>query len=141
MKIEIEVSRPHYHPSHESVKLLSLTKKRDLSVPPHWVANERVTNPESNQSFAVVMPPRDEELYEHRQPIHVHMDETTLNKLNESLNGTELESLRLLIKGKDYLAKVKVSPANYTFEPKVHIDHIQSEMDNINSGDLAETVL
>jgi hypothetical protein len=131
MKIKIEVSRPHYHPSHESVKELTLTKKRDLSVPPHWVANERVNHPETNIPYAVVMPPRNEELWEERQAMHIHCDSEMFRLLGS------LSNKMVYIKNKPYSATVKESK-DVTFEPTIHIDHIFSEQYNINSNDEAE---
>lgn len=62
MKVICEISSRHYHPSHESAEKLTLTKKRDLSQGEHWVAHERVEA--RGASFAVVMPPREKEVYE-----------------------------------------------------------------------------
>lgn len=112
MTIEVEVSRPHYHPDKDN----GYTKKRDLSVPPHWVANERVEK--DGVSYAVVMPPREKELYEDRQELHVHFP----------------EYLPVVINDQQYWMKVKVQPGEY-FEPKIHIDDVEAKEFNINPGD------
>lgn len=130
MKIKIEVSRPHYHPSYQTAEELTLTKKRDLSVPPHWVANERVIDRQTGESLAVVMPPREEELYEYRQGIHIHCDEATYRELGE------VDVKVIWIKGKEYAANVKVSE-DYNFPPTIHIDHIFSQQEDITSEDEA----
>jgi hypothetical protein len=116
MKIKIEVSRPHYHPNRDK----GYTKKRDLSVPPYWVANEREINPETGESFAVVMPPRESELFERRQPVHVHIP----------------EYLTIVVKGRAMKAKIKVEKGQ-VFEPTVHFDNIESEELGIEEGDEA----
>lgn len=130
MKIEIEVSRPHYHPSKETVKKLTLTKKRDLSVPPHWVANERITRPETGHSYAIVMPERDHELWEVTQPVHIHCDRKTYEQLGS------VENKVITVNTQQFAAKVKVSDG-YEFEPKIHFDHVDAAKYNINPGDYA----
>ena len=129
MKIKVEISRPHYHPSHESVKKLTLTKKRDLSVPPHWVANERVNHPGTGHSYAVVMPARENELWETHQPVHIHCDELTYIELGS------VESKVITVNTQQFTAKVK--PSVGSFEPVVHFDHLDAEKYNINNGDEA----
>lgn len=107
----IEVSKPHFHPSKDN----NYTKKRDLSVPPHWVANERIEK--DGKSYAVIMPPRNEELFEDRQALHIHIPAyVTLN-----------------IKGKEYKAKVKVH--DESFSPVVHIDSVEAELLGIKGGE------
>jgi hypothetical protein len=122
MKIICEVSKPHYHPGPDFT--MEVTKKRDLSVPPHWVTNERIEK--DGQSFAIVMPPRDKELYEIRQPVHIHFPKEYEGQLKEYE----------LIKVGDYeiTAKVKIEPY-LGFVPKVHFDHISAEQYNIKSGE------
>lgn len=117
MKIPIEVSNPHYHPGPDFS--MEVTKKRDLSVPPHWVANERMEK--DGKSYAIVMPPRAQELYEIRQEVHIHFP----------------EYVTIMINGSYVRAKVKVQLGE-EFEPRVHFDHIESEELNIKSGDIAE---
>ena len=111
MNIEIEISKPHYHPSKDK----GYTKKRDLSVPPHWVANERVEK--NGKSYAVVMPPRKKELYEDRQSVHIHLP----------------EYLPVKIKGEIFWVKLKVQEGEY-FEPKIHFDDVDAIEFNIKSG-------
>lgn len=96
--MKIEISKPHYHPSKDS----NYTKKRDLSVPPNWVANERIEK--DGISYAIVMPVREEELFETRQPIHIHIP----------------AYLEIEINGVGFRAKVKVS--DYYFKPVIHVD-------------------
>lgn len=115
MKIKIEVSRPHYHPDKDD----GYTKKRDLSVPPYWVANERVEN--EGESFAVVMPPRPEALFEKRQPVHVHIP----------------EYLTLFVKGKEMKAKIKVEKGQ-VFEPTIHFDNVEAGELGLEVGDTGE---
>lgn len=115
--MKVEVSNPHLHPSHETAKGLKLTKKRDLSVPPHWVANERVEK--DGKSYAVVMPPRIGELYEERQIPHIHMPEYVYIDIN----------------GVSYAAKVKLS--NEHFDPVVHFDNIDAKQFGIKGGEEA----
>lgn len=117
--MKVEISRPHYHPGKDFD--MTVTKKRDLSVPPHWVTNEKMTNPETGQMFSIIMPPRDEELYELRQPVHIHTP----------------EFVEITVNGKQFLAKVKVVEGQGTFKPVVHFDHEQAELENINTGDEA----
>lgn len=116
MKIECEISRPHYHPGPDFD--MKVTKKRDLSVPPHWVANERIER--DGKSYAIVMPPRDKELYEERQQLHIHLPSHVVIK----------------VKGKEMIAKVKVEP--YLFKPTVHFDDVEAKVFNIESGMEAE---
>lgn len=118
MNIEVEVSRPHYHPGKDFDMVV--TKKRDLSVPPHWVANERITNPDTGKDFAIVMPPRDEELYELRQPIHIHIPLYVPVSIN----------------GKVLMAKIKPQEG-FSFEPKLHIDSFEAEELGIKGGERA----
>ena len=134
MNIKVEISRPHYHPSHATAAELSLTKKRDLSVPPHWVANERRIHPGTGHSYAIVMPPRDHELYEVRQPVHIHCDQKTFELFGDL--GTEMYK-RIMINGQEFAAKVKVSEG-YEFEPTIHFDHIDAEKYGINADTMAE---
>ncbi len=96
---------------------MKLTKKRDLSIPPNWVANERVEK--DGRSYAVVMPPRDKELWEDRQEPHLHLP----------------EYLPVMIKDQKYWVKVKVSGGEY-FEPKLHFDDVDASELKIESGDL-----
>lgn len=112
--MKVEVSRPHYHPDKDN----GYTKKRDLSVPPHWVANERVEK--DGVSYAVVMPPRPQELYEMEQPVHIHIPERVMI----TVNGIQM------------LAKVKVQQGE-VFAPVVHFDHITAEKLNIKGGEEA----
>lgn len=115
MKILCEISRPHYHPGPDFD--MKVTKKRDLSVPPHWVANERIEK--DGQSYAIVMPPREKELYELRQEMHIHLP----------------SYLTVRVNGRDFKVKVKVNEGE--FEPRLHVDHIDSETKLINPGDEA----
>jgi hypothetical protein len=119
MRIPCEISNPHYHPGPDFDMVV--TKKRDLSVPPHWVANERITNPDTGQEFAIVMPPRDQELWEIRQAPHIHMPEFV-----------EIE-----VNGQKIIAKVKVEKGVGPFEPKVHFDHIDAKENDITPLDTA----
>jgi hypothetical protein len=114
--MKVEVSRPHYHPGKDFKT--PVTKKRDLSVPPHWVANERITHPGTGHSYAIVMPPRDFELYETHQEVHIHIPLYTKIEIN----------------GKEYMAKVKVHEG-YGFKPVVHFDHIEAEKEGIKGGE------
>lgn len=118
MKIEVEISNPHYHPGKDWNT--PLTKKRDLTVPPHWVANERMEDGQGN-SYGIVMPPREKELLELRQPVHIHMPEYLVIKIGEQ----------------EFKARIKVEKG-YDFEPKVHFDNVEAEEKGINSGDIAE---
>lgn len=113
--MKVEVSRPHYHPGPDFD--MEVTKKRDLSVPPHWVANERVEH--DGKSYAVVMPPRAEELFEERQEVHIHMPEVVEIKIGD----------------KFYKAKVKLSPED--FAPVVHFDNVEAEEHGIVGGEEA----
>ena len=113
MKIKIEVSGPHYHPGLDFNK--EVTKKRDLSVPPNWVANERIEK--DGISYAIVMPKRDEELYEILQEPHIHLPQY------------------LEVKVKDKMIRVKVKVEPYQFEPKIHLDKETSQNLSIISGD------
>jgi len=97
----VEISKPHYHPGKDFNK--PLTKKRDLSVPPNWVANERVEK--DGVSYAIVMPPRENELYETEQEPHIHLP----------------SHITVLVDGKPMRLKVKVEP--YDFVPAIHLDH------------------
>lgn len=115
MKIQCEISRQHYHPGPDFD--MKVTKKRDLSVPPHWVANERIKK--DGSSYAIVMPPRDKELYEVSQETHIHFP----------------QRVRILVNGQIITAKVKVEP--YDFEPKVHFDESTARQFNINPEDEA----
>lgn len=96
MKIICEISKPHYHPGPGDHKF---TKKRDLSVPPNWVANERVEK--DGKSYAVVMPPRDEELWEERQAPHIHLPEQVYVKIND-----EWVLAKLKVGGQDYIPRM-----------------------------------
>lgn len=135
MKIEVEISNPHYHPGPEFN--IPLTKKRDLSVPPHWVANERLKNPdaytilldsqpqvasiEDKDAIAIVMPPRDKALWEYRQAPHIHIP----------------EYLPVDINGKIVKVKVKIQKG-YDFEPKIHFDNVEAAELGIEKGTYAE---
>lgn len=114
MKIICEVSRPHFHPSKDTQFPLGVTKKRDLSVPPNWVANERIIKDEV--SYAVVMPPREAELFEIEQEVHIHLPEYLIVEVD----------------GKLVKAKVKVSP--YQFQPVVHFDEKTADLIGITNG-------
>lgn len=117
MKLLVEVSNPHYHPGpHDNTA--ELTIKRRLSVPPHWVANERME--ENGKSYAIVMPPRDQALYEDRQEVHIHMPEYAW----------------IDIGGKKFKAKVKIQPGQ-PFEPVVHFDNVEAGMFEIKGGEEA----
>lgn len=144
MKIEIEISRPHYHPSHDSAETLLLTKKRDLSVPPHYVTNERINHPDTGESYAIVMPPRDHELWEDRQSVHIHCNGHTFLEIKELFGlhhsvpaDNEVITVPIQINGFTLPAKVKIHEG-YDFEPKIHFDHVDAEHYGINSGDFAE---
>lgn len=113
MKLICEVSKPHYHPGKDFD--MPVTKKRDLSIPPNWVANERIEK--DGVSYAIVMPPREVELYEVDQETHVHLPEYIFVRVNGQL-----------IK-----AKVKVSSTQ--FEPRVHFSDIAAEALGIKDGD------
>lgn len=112
MQIPIEISRPHYHPGKSFD--MKVTKKRDLSIPPNWVANERIEK--DGVSYAIVMPPRDKELYEIEQEPHIHLSEYVFIKIN----------------GGFIRAKVKLGPDE--FDPKVHFDDITAKELGITSG-------
>lgn len=117
MKIECEVSKPHYHPGKSFKK--RLTKKRDLSVPPNWVANERIEK--DGISYAIVMPKRDKELYEIFQEPHIHLPKyITVN-----------------LKGKDTRIRLKVEDRD-DFEPKAHFDESTAILFNIDRGETIE---
>src|SRR5437868_14782473 len=78
LRIICEVSRSHYHPGPNFNQFL--TKKRDLSQPGYWVANEKIAHPETGKSYAIVMPPRDKELWEDNQEPHLHCSHETAKK-------------------------------------------------------------
>lgn len=118
MKFICEVSKPHYHPG-KDFKML-VTKKRDLSIPPNWVANERIEK--DGVSFAIVMPPREVELYEVDQETHIHLPEYIWIKVN----------------GKVIKAKVKVGDSQ--FDPRVHFSDVSAEALAINDGDKGEVL-
>lgn len=115
MKIPIEISRPHYHPGPDFD--MEVTKKRDLSVPPHWVANERIAK--DGKDYAIVMPPRDQELYEERQEVHIHMSEYQ----------------PIMVNGRQIMAKVKLHPEQ--FESRVHFDDYEAASRNLKGGEEA----
>lgn len=130
MRILCEVSNPHYHPGPDFD--MKVSKKRDLSVPPHWVADQRIHKTDEDgdpygQSYAIVMPPRDEELWEDRQAVHIHCDDLTYKKLG----GVDLKIIK--VKGRQFMAKVKVS-LGYVFEPVIHFDHVDAEKFGIENG-------
>ena len=100
LEVLLEVSKPHYHPGPDFD--IEVTKKRDLSVPPHWVANERIEK--DGVSYAIVMPARAEELFEVNQEPHIHLP----------------EYIDIIINGKVVRVKVKVEP--YEFVPAIHLD-------------------
>lgn len=102
--MKLEISKPHYHPGKSDIR--KFTKKRDLSVPPNWVANEKVKY--KHKYYAVVMPKREESLYEDRQALHIHLPEYVELKIN----------------GQRCLAKVKVHKER--FEPVVHVDDVEA---------------
>ena len=110
MKIIAEISNPHYHPSNN----LKVSKKRNLSIPPNWVANERIIK--NGISYAIVMPKRKKELFEKRQRVHLHLPQYMILKLN----------------GKKIKTKIKVH--NNQFEPKVHFDMVDGKHYKIVSG-------
>lgn len=112
MKIIAEISNPHYHPDKNYQG--ALTHKRDLSVPPHWAANERIEK--DGKSYAIIMPPREQELYEDMQPIHIHLP----SHLYIEVNGIKIR------------AKVKVHPEE--FQPRVHFDSVDGKVYEIESG-------
>ncbi len=114
--MKVEVSNPHYHPGPDFD--MKVTKKRDLSVPPHYVCNERVTL--KGKSYAIVMPPRDKELWEDRQPVHIHIPEYAPIMINKKM----------------HLAKVKVSQGEF-FMPIVHFDNVEAEENGIKGGEEA----
>lgn len=114
MKLKCEVSKPHYHPS-KAENTSELTVKRRLSVPPHWVANERLED--GGKSYAIVMPPRDESLFEDRQEVHIHFP----------------EYVWINVDGAKVKARVKVQ-SGQPFEPVVHFDDVEAEMFGIESG-------
>lgn len=116
MKVILEVSRPHYHPGPKFDT--PVTKKRDLSIPPNWVANERIEK--DGVSFAIVMPPREEELYETEQAVHIHLPEYIWVKLSD---------------GQLVLAKVKIEPSQFT--PRVHFDEQAAAKYSVKNGDKA----
>ncbi|MEY4731175.1 MAG: hypothetical protein RL681_121 [Candidatus Parcubacteria bacterium] len=119
MKVICEVSRPHYHPGPSFAK--KVTKKRDLSVPPHWVAHERIEK--DGISYAIVMPPRQRELYEVEQEPHIHIPQY----VTIEINGHKLK------------AKVKVEP--HAFNPRVHFDDKTAAQLGINNGDVCEAIV
>ena len=109
MKVTIEISNPHYHPGPGFE--MAVTKKRDLSVPPNWVANERIEL--FGKSYAIIMPPRETELLELEQEPHIHLP----------------EYLTVLVNGKEFRVKVKVSP--HEFAPVIHFDSQTAEREGI----------
>lgn len=113
MKIICEVSRPHYHPGPDFD--MPVTKKRDLSIPPNWVANERIEK--DGISYAIVMPPREVELYELDQETHIHLP----------------EYIYIQVHGKRIKIKVKVGDSQ--FEPRVHFSEAAAEELGIKPGD------
>jgi hypothetical protein len=114
MKLICEVSRDHYHPGPDFD--MPVTKKRDLSVPPNWVANEKIQK--DGKWYSIVMPPRDKELYEVEQEVHIHVPEYIMIEVN----------------GKQIRAKVKVS-AGVDFEPRAHFGELAAEHLGIKQGD------
>lgn len=104
--MKIEISKPHYHPG-PNEDTSKYTKKRNLSVPPNWVANERINI--VGKDYAVIMPPREKSELELRQGLHIHMP-----------LFVEIE-----INGIKQIAKVKLS--DETFKPVVHVDDIRAE--------------
>lgn len=115
MQIAIEVSNPHYHPGQSFD--MKVTKKRDLSVPPNWVANERIEK--DGVSYAIVMPPREKELFEDRQTPHLHLPSKVMGRIN----------------GQPVLLSIKISNADFT--PVIHFDHIDAERYGIKKGTVA----
>lgn len=116
MKLICEVSRPHYHPGKDFN--MPVTKKRDLSIPPNWVANERMEK--DGITYAIVMPPRQNELYEIGQEAHIHLPPYIMVK----------------VAGKMVRVKVKIEP--YEFEPRVHFDQQTAEQLGITNGQEGE---
>lgn len=112
MKVICEISKPHYHPGPDFK--MEVTKKRDLSIPPNWVANERIEHEGVN--YAIVMPPRAVELYEVDQETHIHLPEYVYIEVN----------------GKRIKARVKVEPTQ--FEPRVHFSDVAAEALGITNG-------
>jgi hypothetical protein len=116
MKVICEVSRAHYHPGKDFK--IEVTKKRDLSIPPNWVANERIEK--DGVSYAIVMPARETELFETNQAVHIHIP----------------QYLTVRVNGKRIRAKVKLEP--YEFEPRVHFDEDTAEELGVGNGQEGE---
>lgn len=112
--MKIEISKPHYHPGLKE-DISEYTKKRNLSVPPNWVTNERINI--DGKDYAVILPPRDEVLIEDRQGIHIHIP----------------LFIEIEINGIKKVAKVKLS--DEVFKPVVHIDHIEAEQLGLKGGE------
>lgn len=100
LEVLVEVSKPHYHPGPDFDMVV--TKKRDLSVPPHWVANERIEK--NGQSYAIVMPARKEELFENNQKPHIHLP----------------KFIDIILDGKPVRVMLKIE--DYDFTPALHLD-------------------
>lgn len=109
MDLQIEVSNPHYHPDKDN----GYTKKRDLTVKPYWVANEK------HEGYPIIMPPRETALFEDRQELHIHFP----------------SYLQVKINGELFMARVKVSTE--MFNPVVHIDNVDADRLAIKTGDKA----
>jgi hypothetical protein len=112
--MKIEISQPHYHPG-PNEDISNYTKKRNLSVPPNWVANERIEI--DGKDYAVILPAREEPLLEFRQGIHIHMPTFLLIEIN----------------GIKQVAKVKIS--DETFKPVVHVDNIEADKLGLKGGE------
>ena len=129
MKAICEVSRPHYHPGLDFRG--KVTKKRDLSVPPNWVANERIEK--NGVSYAIVMPPRDKELWEERQEIHAHIPKSYGFKDNAIVTIKHEFDIWCF-------TSVKVKNISDEFIPRVHFDHVDAERYGITSGEECDII-
>lgn len=119
MTVICEISNPHYHPG-PGFKM-QLTKRRHLSVPPYWVANERLEH--EGKSYAIIMPARSKELWEDFQPPHIHVPKS-FPDIGPYCKGH-------VPTGQIILFKVKREP--YEFGAVAHFDNMDAEQYGIKS--------
>jgi len=108
-----------------------MTKKRDLSQRGQWVANERIEHPITHKSYAIIMPPREQELWEDRQSPHIHLDPKTASKLGVE-NGAVVTGR---VRGTNIQMKIKVDK---NFIPRAHFDDVDADLWGIKTGDEIE---